>query len=85
MLDKQALCLKIRDIYPEIGACGIDLKVDYDDQQNRWVVHLDRNDKKLKTYLKPEEAEMCMQGKQCVGLAFEINQLKDSIDRMPAR
>jgi len=47
MLEKQSFCLKIRDIYPEIGACGTDLKVDFDDQQNRWVVHLDRNDKQF--------------------------------------
>jgi hypothetical protein len=83
MLSNQALCLQIRDIFPKIGACGIDVNVDYDDQQDRWVVYLNRNDKQLKTYLEPEEAEMCMRGQQCVGLAFEINQLKDSIDRMP--
>lgn len=83
MLNEQALCLRIREIYPDIGACGIDVQVDYDDQQRRWVVHLEKDGKQLKTFLDPEDAELCMQGKQCVALSIEINQLKDSIDRMP--
>ena len=85
MLSKQALCLRIREIYPDIGACGIDVKADYDDQQDRWVVQLNKNEKQLTTFLEPEDVELCMAGKQCVGLSIEINQLKDSIDRMPTR
>jgi hypothetical protein len=85
MLNSQALCLQILEIYPDIGACGIDVKVDYDDQQSRWVVHLSKGDKQLKTYLEPADAKKCMQGHQCVGLALEVNQLKDSLDRMPVR
>lgn len=85
MLSSQALCLRIREIYPDIGACGMDVTVDHDDQQNRWVVHLNKDGKQLKTFLEPDDAELCMQGKQCVALGIEINQLKDSIDRMPDR
>ena len=85
MLDKQALCLRIREIYPDIGACGIDVKVDYDEQQDRWAVQLSKNEKQLKTFLEPEDVELCMAGKQCVGLSIEVNQLKDSVDRMPVR
>ena len=85
MLSNQALCLQIRKIYPEIGACGIDLAVDFEERHNRWVVYLTRNGKRLKTNIAPEDVEKCMQGKQCVGLGIEINQLKDSIERMPSR
>lgn len=84
MLDKKTLCEKIRSIYPDIGACGIAVKVEFDDAQNRWAVHLKKDRRELKTYLEPGDAEKCMQGKQCVGLGIEINQLKDSIQRMPA-
>ena len=82
-MNKQELCQKIREIYPNIGACGIDLDVVYDGKNDRWKVGLKRDQKELKTFLEPGDAELCMKGKQCLSLAIEINQLKDSIDRMP--
>jgi hypothetical protein len=48
MLRKQALCLRIREIYPDSGDCGIDAKVDCDDPQDRWAVQLNKNEKQLK-------------------------------------
>ena len=83
MLDKETLCEKIRSIYPDIGECGIDVDVDYDDEQKRWTVYLKKDRRELKTFLDEGDAEKCMLGKQCVSLAIEINQLRDSIQRMP--
>ena len=83
MLNKKALCEKIQSIYPDIGECGIDIEVDYDSKRHRWTVLLKKNELELTTFLEPGDAEKCMKGKQCVSLAIEINQLKDSIDRMP--
>lgn len=82
-MNKQELCQKIQEIYPDIGACGIDLDVVYDTTNDRWKVGLKRDQKELKTFLEPGDAKLCMEGKQCLSLAIEINQLKDSIDRMP--
>jgi hypothetical protein len=82
-MDTKELCQKIREIYPDIGVCGIDLNVVYDVEMKRWKVSLKRNQKELKTFLEPGDAELCMEGKQCLSLAIEINQLKDSIDRLP--
>ena len=83
-MNKEELCGKIKEIHTDIGECGIDLEVNWDKQQKRWVVDLKKDAKELKTFLEPGDAESCMEGKQCVGLGIEINQLKDSIDRMPA-
>jgi hypothetical protein len=83
MLDKKTLCEKIQSIYPDIGECGIDVTVDYDRRRHRWTVLLKKNKHELKTFLEPGDAEKCIKGKQCVSLAIEINQLKDSIERMP--
>lgn len=83
MISKNDLCQQIRKIYPDIGACGIDLDVDYDKNENRWTVILRKYDKELKTFLEPGDAESCLAGKQCLSLAIEINQLKDNVDRMP--
>jgi hypothetical protein len=83
MIDKQQLCDKIREIYPDIGACGIDIAVDFSDEQDRWVVDLKKDNHQLKTFLEPGDAEKCLDGVQCVGLGIEIAQLRDSIERMP--
>jgi hypothetical protein len=82
MIDKKELCEKIREIYPDVGECGIDVDAQYDEAQKRWVVHLKKDHRQLKTFLEEGDAEMCLMGKQCVSLAIEITQLKDSIARM---
>ena len=83
MLDKNLLCKKIQEIYPDIGECGIDVWADFDDEQKRWTVHLKKDDHELKTYLEEGDAEKCMNGVQCVSLGIEVAQLKDSVQRMP--
>jgi hypothetical protein len=82
MIDKSELCEKIRRLYPDIGECGLDLDVVYDKAQNCWVVHLKKDNQRLKTYLEDGDAEKCMLGQQCVSLGIEIAQLKANIERM---
>ncbi len=82
MIDKQVLCEKIRGLYPDIGQCGIDVNVDYDQEQEAWVVDLKKDQHELKTFLEEGDAEKCMLGQQCVGLGIEIAQLRANIERM---
>ena len=82
MIDKGKLCEKIREIYPDIGECGIDVDVEYDENQKAWVVDLKKNQHELKTFLEDSVAELCLEGKQCVSLGIEIAQLRGNIDRM---
>ena len=79
MYDKDMLCNKIRELYPDIGECGIDIDVDYDNDQNTWTVQLKKDHIKLKTFLEDQDADLCMDGKQCVSLGLEIAQLKSTI------
>jgi hypothetical protein len=83
MHDKKELCEKIRSIYPDIGECGIDVDVEYDGAQKAWVVDLKKDQHELKTHLELQEADECMEGKQCVSLGLQIAQLKANIERMP--
>ena len=78
-MDKNELCQKIEQIYPDIGRCGIDINVSYDDDNGRWKVHLKKENKSLDTFLEPGDAELCMEGRQCISLGIEISQLKDNI------
>ena len=82
MYDKDELCKKIRKLYPDIGECGIDVKVGYDEEQKAWVVNLKKDHLELKTFLEDGDAELCMEGKQCVSLGIEIAQLKDNIAQL---
>jgi hypothetical protein len=82
MVDKVTLCEKIRKIYPDVGKCGIDVDAEYDQDQQRWVVHLNKGQHKLKTFLEDGDAELCLMGKQCVSLGIEIAQLKDNISQL---
>jgi hypothetical protein len=82
MVDKKQICEKIKEIYPDIGECGIDVMVDYDETQKRWVVDLKKDDHELKTFLEPGDAELCLEGKQCVSLGIEISQLRDNIKKL---
>jgi len=82
MIDKNTLCQKIRELYPDVGECGIDVEADYDSAEESWVVHLKKGNQKLKTYLETGDAEKCMLGEVCVGLGIEIAQLRANIERM---
>jgi hypothetical protein len=82
MIDKAELCEKIKEIYPDIGECGIDVDVVYDDAQERWTVDLKKEGHELKTFLEEGDAEKCLLGQQCVGLGIEIAQLRGNIERM---
>jgi len=82
MVDKVKLCEKIRELYPDIGECGIDVKAEYDEDQKAWIVDLKKDNFKLKTYLEEGDAEKCMLGEKCVGLSIEIAQLRGNIERM---
>jgi len=81
-MEKNELCQKIRELYPDVGECGIDVDANYDKDQGRWVVDLKKDQHHLKTFLEDGDAETCMEGKQCVSLGIEIAQLKDNLNKM---
>lgn len=82
MPGKEELCAKIKEVFPEIGTCGIDLGVDYDQQNQAWVVDLKKGGHELKTFLEEKEAQQCMEGKQCVSLGLQIGQLRKNIEQL---
>ncbi|SPD73039.1 conserved hypothetical protein [uncultured Desulfobacterium sp.] len=79
MHDKNKLCQKIKSIHPDIGECGIDVTVEWDEEKRAWLVDLKKDKHELKTHLEPQDADGCMEGKQCVSLGLQIAQLKANI------
>ena len=80
MNDRRALCEKIRAIFPDIGVCGLDLNVDFDEGQKAWVIALSKNRNIFKVHISPEDATACMQGKKCANLALAIGQLRSNME-----
>lgn len=71
---------KIKSIYPDIGKIGIDVNVHFDNTEHVWVVDLKKGNHELKTYLEPDDVNLCMDRKQCIGLGIQIAQLRSNID-----
>ena len=80
MYNKEELCKKIEELYPDIGECGIDLDVNFDADKNAWVVDLKKDSHELKHYLDIPEADDCMEGSKCVPLGLEIAQLRKNVE-----
>ena len=72
MYSPEELCSKIETIFPEIGACGINLDVAFDADKNAWVVDLKKDNHELKHFLEQPDADACIEGKQCVALGQGI-------------
>lgn len=77
MIDNAKICEEIREIYFDIGECGIDIDVKYDETEKAHVIYLKKGQKTVKHFLNDQDIEDCMQGKQCVALGVEIAQLRD--------
>lgn len=80
MLTKEELCRKITEVFPDIGECGIDVNVEWDERNKAWAVDLKKDKEELKTFLEINEADQCMEGKQCVSLGLQIAQLRSNIE-----
>ena len=80
MYKKEKLCNKIIELYPDIGACGIDVDAEFDRKKKVWVIDLKKNEHELKHHLEIPDADDCMDGKQCTSLGLEIAQLRKNIE-----
>ena len=76
MYDKNEICERIRSLYPELGQCDIDLKVEFDYQKNSWVVYLNKDNYTIKHFLSDDDVDVCLLGKHCIGLGIDIAQFR---------
>jgi len=69
------VCAQIRQIYPEVGECGIGVTVHYDETKASWIVGLTWEGHQIYTHLDPQDARACIEGDQCLVLGTQIGQL----------
>ena len=76
MLDKNDVCQKIIELYPDIGACDMDIDAFYSTAKGTQVIELKKGGHKVVHHLDKHDINDCMADKQCVSLGLEIAQLK---------
>jgi hypothetical protein len=77
------LCGQIRNLYPEVGECGVGVEVYFDEIKTAWIVGLEVDGRHLSTHLEVEDALACMEGEQCVALGAQIGQLVANLKSRP--
>ncbi len=69
-----ALKDKILEFHPEIAAKAINLEVNFDQPNRRYVLKLSKDSQESGLYLDQKDADSCMEGKKCVNLAVQVAQ-----------
>ncbi len=81
-VEPEKLCEKIREIYPEVGRCGIEVAVGWSDDKNAWEVGLTQGGHTLTTHLEPEDVQACLQNERCVNLGVQIGKLEENVKKL---
>ncbi len=75
---QEALKDKLLEIYPEIIKEGLSLDLEFDEQKNAWIIHLERGGHKRYAILDKKDADACIDGNVCIYLGTLIGQyIKD--------
>ncbi|MFA5809191.1 MAG: hypothetical protein WC935_02475 [Thermoleophilia bacterium] len=69
---------KLYEMYPELMKNGIALRLSFDEDKNSWVVGFVKGDHSRHAFLDKNDADMCMDGQQCIYLGVLVAQyIKD--------
>lgn len=81
MVTKEELCKKIESIHPDMGVCGVDFDVEFDEKVKAWVVDFHQGRQHLRTFVEIDEADSCLEKDRCLSLALQIGQLRRNFDK----
>ncbi|NCO66699.1 MAG: hypothetical protein COW32_02360 [Candidatus Aquicultor secundus] len=71
---KDELAMKLREMYKEINQHDLDMSLEFDADENAWVIHLKKGEHELRTFINKQDADECMNGIKCVYLGVQIGQ-----------
>lgn len=69
-----ALKDKIVEMYPEIARHGISVGLDFNEDNDTYVIKFKKDSHGLLTYLEKEDANECMDGNKCIHLGIKITE-----------
>ena len=81
MVTKEELCKKIETVHPNIGVCGIDFDVEFDETAKAWAVDFHQGKQHLRTFVEDNEADTCLTEERCLSLALQISQLRTNFEK----
>jgi hypothetical protein len=81
MYSKQELCQRIQELNPDIGECGVDFDVEYDEQAEAWAVDFHDGRYHLKTFVDNQDAAVCLEKDMCIPLGVEVGQLRYNFNK----
>lgn len=76
MLTNTRICDQLTRLYPDFGACGDTLNVNWDEENNAWAVDFEYNGGKIRHYLEDHDASACILQDRCVGMGIEFGQFR---------
>jgi hypothetical protein len=62
----------IHKFHPEIEQHNMDLRVNYDEAEDRYLIKLSKSGETVGAYLDQKDADDCLEGKKCVNLAVQV-------------
>lgn len=78
----KAISSKINNVFPDISSKGVDIDVNFDLQNKVWAIDFNRRGRHVKTFLELDDADSCVRDNKCIGLGFQVGQLKGNIDQL---
>lgn len=73
-IEPVTLVSKLRDMYPQIKQHGLDVSLDFDQNEDEWIVTLAKGKHALSTHLAKKDAEDCLSGIHCLYMGMQISQ-----------
>lgn len=81
MVTQKELCKKIEKVHPDMGVCGRDFDVEFDDKAKAWAVDFHQGRQHLRTFVEDNEADTCLEEDRCLSLALQIGQLRANFEK----
>lgn len=81
--DKKALKDKVIAMYPEIPSHGIEVHLEFLEQEQSWLVTFQKNGHSLATHMDDADAQKCLQDVECVHLGVQLGRFVDNYCRGP--
>ncbi len=68
----QDLQQKILALFPEIEQYGLNMDLEFDPQQDAWLLTVSKGQDTLSTHLEEQDVEACLTGKECYHVAVQL-------------
>ncbi|NOZ68576.1 MAG: hypothetical protein GXP46_04900 [Deferribacteres bacterium] len=73
---------KILDMYPEIREHGISVSINFNEEENAYIVKFKKGGHELTTRLEKKDADECMDGVKCVHLGIQVGEFIKNFEEM---